>query len=87
MLTTTSPTSVRRHATLLAESAAGPGIGTSTVDDVGALAASRCGLSRLRAATTLENMGSRAVLARTGFTAVGETELDGRPAVRFLRRL
>ena len=71
----------------IAESATGRGIATSTVDDVCALAAPRYGLSRLRAATTLDNMGSRAVLARTGFTVVGETELDGRPAVSFRRLL
>jgi ribosomal-protein-alanine N-acetyltransferase len=37
----------------------------------------------LRAATTLDNNGSRAVLARTGFVPTGETLLGGRPGTSY----
>jgi ribosomal-protein-alanine N-acetyltransferase len=47
------------------------------------LARSVYGLKRLRAATTVDNHGSRTVLLRTGFAIVGETTLDGRPAHLF----
>lgn len=37
--------------------------------------------------TTLDNTGSRAVLARTGFVEAGRTTLSGRPGLHFTRRL
>ncbi|GIH48628.1 ribosomal-protein-alanine N-acetyltransferase [Microbispora rosea] len=71
----------------IAESAAGRGLATRAVHQVCALSATEYGLTTLRAATTLDNAGSRAVLARTGFVPVGETVLDGRPGLRYERHL
>ncbi|MFC8915248.1 GNAT family N-acetyltransferase [Streptomyces sp. NPDC057116] len=69
----------------IAERAAGRGLATAAVREVCALAATEYGLTSLRAVTTLDNTGSRAVLARTGFVPVGDVDLDGRPGLRFLR--
>lgn len=69
----------------IARRAAGRGLATSAVRQVCVLAVERYGLTRLRAATTIDNAASRAVLARTGFTVSGETTLDGRPGLTFLR--
>jgi ribosomal-protein-alanine N-acetyltransferase len=71
----------------IAQRAAGRGLATSAVREVCALAAERYGLTSLRAATTLDNAASRAVLARTGFTVVGETRLSGRPGLTYRRAL
>ncbi|MFE3450498.1 GNAT family N-acetyltransferase [Nonomuraea sp. NPDC059194] len=71
----------------IAESAAGRGLATSAVNRVCALAATDYGLTGLRAMTTLDNTASRAVLARTGFVATGETMLDGRPGLEYTREL
>lgn len=71
----------------IAERAAGRGLATSAVRDVCRLAAHRYGLSSVRAATTLDNAASRAVLARAGFTLTGETRLSGRPGLTYLRSL
>lgn len=71
----------------VAERAAGRGLATAAVNEVCAIAATDYGLTLLRAATTLDNVGSLAVLQRTGFVPVGGTTLDGRPARRFVRRL
>ncbi|MFF8847715.1 GNAT family N-acetyltransferase [Streptomyces sp. NPDC015127] len=71
----------------IAESAAGRGLATAAVREVCARAAAEYGLSELRAATTVDNAGSRAVLARTGFTPTGEIVLDGRPGIAFVRAL
>ncbi|KNE82253.1 MULTISPECIES: GNAT family N-acetyltransferase [Streptomyces] len=71
----------------IAEKATGQGLATAAVREVCVLAATEYGLTTLHAATTLDNAGSRAVLTRTGFTITGETELDGRPGLRFLRDL
>ncbi|WP_101392767.1 GNAT family N-acetyltransferase [Streptomyces sp. TLI_146] len=71
----------------IAEHAAGRGLATAGVREVCALAAAEYGLTGLRASTTLDNAASRAVLARTGFTPCGETELSGRPGLRFERSL
>ncbi|MEV6575388.1 GNAT family N-acetyltransferase [Streptomyces sp. NPDC051577] len=71
----------------IAERAAGRGLATSAVRDVSALAAHRYGLTALRAATTLDNGASRAVLARTGFIVTGETRLAGRPGLTYRRSL
>jgi ribosomal-protein-alanine N-acetyltransferase len=62
---------------------AGRGLATEAVGRVCRLARSEYGLRRLRAATTTDNAASRAVLLRNGFTVVGETTLDGRPALTF----
>ncbi|WP_329466832.1 GNAT family N-acetyltransferase [Streptomyces sp. NBC_01431] len=71
----------------IAERAAGRGLATSAVREVCRLAAAGYGLTALRAATTLDNAASRAVLARTGFTVVGRTRLSGRPGLTYLRSL
>ncbi|WKX71146.1 GNAT family N-acetyltransferase [Streptomyces sp. XD-27] len=71
----------------IAERAAGRGVATAAVREMCRLAAASYGLSALTAATTRDNPASMAVLARTGFTAVGDIRLDGRPGVRYERRL
>ncbi|QNE78918.1 GNAT family N-acetyltransferase [Streptomyces finlayi] len=71
----------------IAEKAAGRGLATSAVGRMCALAATEYGLTTLRAATTTDNSGSRAVLARTGFVLTGETVLDGCPGLAFERPL
>ncbi|MEU9162507.1 GNAT family N-acetyltransferase [Streptomyces sp. NPDC048424] len=71
----------------IAEKAAGRGVATAAVREACELAVTEYGLTALRAVTTLDNPGSRAVLARTGFLPDGEIDLDGRPGLRFLRDL
>ncbi|MQY34445.1 hypothetical protein SRB17_24140 [Streptomyces sp. RB17] len=71
----------------IAERAAGRGLATWAVGEICGLAANRYGLSALRAATTLDNAASQAVLARSGFTVVGETRLSGRPGLSYFRSL
>jgi [ribosomal protein S5]-alanine N-acetyltransferase len=71
----------------IAERATGRGLATSAVRQVCALAVGEYGLTRLRAAATLDNAGSRAVLARTGFVPTGEIVLDGRPGLGYTRDL
>ncbi|WP_328540453.1 GNAT family N-acetyltransferase [Streptomyces sp. NBC_00344] len=71
----------------IAERAAGRGLATSAVREVCGLAAGTYGLTALRAATTLDNAASRAVLARTGFAVTGETRLSGRPGLTYRRGL
>ncbi|MFH9571968.1 GNAT family N-acetyltransferase [Streptomyces sp. NPDC017230] len=80
-----------------AERAAGRGLATRAVRELCGLAARTCGLTALRAAATLDNVSSRAVLTRTGFVRTGfvrtgfvrtgETRLDGRPGLTYLRAL
>ncbi|WP_327291399.1 GNAT family N-acetyltransferase [Streptomyces sp. NBC_01198] len=67
----------------IAEKCAGQGVATAAVREVCALAAGPYGLTSLRAVTTLDNAGSRAVLTRTGFLSTGETRLGTRPGLRF----
>jgi [ribosomal protein S5]-alanine N-acetyltransferase len=67
----------------IAEKAAGQGLATTAVRQIRALAVAEYGLTTLRAATTLDNNGSRAVLARTGFVPTGETLLGGRPGTSY----
>ncbi|WEO95051.1 GNAT family N-acetyltransferase [Streptomyces sp. FXJ1.172] len=71
----------------IAERAAGRGLATRSVREVCVRAAERYGLTVLTADTTLDNAASRAVLARTGFTVVGETRLSGRPGLSYRRSL
>ncbi|MFI6038794.1 GNAT family N-acetyltransferase [Streptomyces sp. NPDC051315] len=66
---------------------AGRGVATAAVGDVCRLAADQYGLCALTAVTTLDNLASRTVLARNGFTTVAEVDIAGRPGVRLLRRL
>jgi ribosomal-protein-alanine N-acetyltransferase len=71
----------------IAERAAGRGLASRAVREVCGLAARVYGLTALRAATTLDNAASQAVLARTGFVRTGGTRLDGRPGLTYLRTL
>lgn len=71
----------------IAEKSAGQGLATAAVREICARAAAEYGLTALRAVTTLDNAGSRAVLARTGFIPTGEVRLSGRPDLRFVRYL
>ncbi|MGW8884487.1 GNAT family N-acetyltransferase [Streptomyces sp. NPDC055749] len=71
----------------IAEKAAGQGLATSAVRRICVLAATQYGLTALRAATTLDNAGSQAVLARTGFVRTGETVLGGLPGLSYERPL
>jgi [ribosomal protein S5]-alanine N-acetyltransferase len=66
---------------------AGRGLATDAVRQVCDLARASYGLARLRAATTVDNHGSRTVLLRNGFAVVGDTTLDNRPAHLFARDL
>jgi [ribosomal protein S5]-alanine N-acetyltransferase len=67
----------------IAERAAGRGVATEAVRQVRALAVAEYGLTELRAAAKVDNIASRAVLTRNGFVPVGETELNGQPAVTY----
>ncbi|MFB7508731.1 GNAT family N-acetyltransferase [Streptomyces broussonetiae] len=71
----------------IAERAAGRGLATWAVQELCTRAAEQYGLSVLRAATTLDNAASQAVLARTGFVVVGSTRLSGRPGLTYRRGL
>lgn len=71
----------------IARHASGRGVATAAVRAICVRAGAAYGLSSLRAVTTLDNAPSLAVLARTGFEAVGEEEVDGRPGLRFVRDL
>ncbi|MEI5099419.1 GNAT family N-acetyltransferase [Streptomyces sp. PmtG] len=67
----------------VAKKASSQGLATSAVRQVCVLALAEYGLTSLRAATTLDNPGSQAVLARTGFVPGGDTVLDGQPGVTY----
>lgn len=67
------------------ESAAGRGVATAAVREVCRLSATAYGLTGLTARTTLDNLASRTVLERNGFTVVGTLTLNDRPAVRYAR--
>ncbi|HEV2639518.1 MAG TPA: GNAT family N-acetyltransferase [Actinocrinis sp.] len=71
----------------IAEHAAGRGLATSGVRQVCALAAGQYGLISVRALTSVDNVGSRTVLARTGFQLVGEAVVGGRPGLSYIRIL
>ncbi|MEU6819122.1 GNAT family N-acetyltransferase [Streptomyces atriruber] len=67
----------------IAEQAAGRGLATWAVREISGLAVTAYGLTALRAGTTLDNPGSRTVLARAGFVPVGDIQLDGRPGTGY----
>ncbi len=70
----------------IGEQAAGRGVATAAVAQVCRLAATDYGLTSLTAVTTLDNLASMRVLARSGFTQVGSTTVGGRPGLRYVRR-
>jgi ribosomal-protein-alanine N-acetyltransferase len=67
----------------IAERAAGQGLATAAVRQLCALAVAEYGLTELRASARVENVGSRTVLARTGFVPTGETTLSGLPGITY----
>ncbi|WP_204075173.1 GNAT family N-acetyltransferase [Planotetraspora phitsanulokensis] len=71
----------------IGESASGRGVATAAVEEVCRLAAATYGLASLVAVTTVDNHASQAVLERNGFTAVEDINIEGRPGVRYRRRL
>jgi ribosomal-protein-alanine N-acetyltransferase len=58
----------------VARNAAGRGVATATVRDICSLAASRHGVSTLRAATARGNVASQRVLLNAGFIEVGPAD-------------
>ncbi|MFB7598762.1 GNAT family N-acetyltransferase [Streptomyces sp. NPDC056160] len=71
----------------IGERAAGRGVATAAVREVCRLAAGTYGLRALTAITTCDNLASRTVLARNGFTEEGEVTIKGRPGLSFRRPL
>jgi ribosomal-protein-alanine N-acetyltransferase len=71
----------------IAQRAAGRGLATTAVNELCQIAGRDYRLTQLRAATSPDNAASQAVLARTGFVRLGETTVNGRPAIQFVRRL
>ena len=58
----------------VAQHVAGRGVATATVRDICSLAASRHGVSTLRAATARSNVASQRVLLNAGFRPVGQAD-------------
>jgi [ribosomal protein S5]-alanine N-acetyltransferase len=71
----------------IAQKAAGQGLATAAVRKVRELAATKYGLSRLRARVTLGNPASRKVLEHNGFVAGGSLTLNGKPAMSYICEL
>ncbi|GAB2769596.1 GNAT family N-acetyltransferase [Streptomyces daliensis] len=74
----------------VAQHAAGRGLATATVRELCRLAATRYGLSTLRAATAHENAASQKVLVKAGFVPVGPagpTSLGGKQGTWYQRDL
>jgi ribosomal-protein-alanine N-acetyltransferase len=71
----------------IAQKVAGQGVATEAVRQVRELAATRYGLTSLRARATLDNPASRKVLERNGFVAVGSLTLNGKPARSYICKL
>jgi len=71
----------------IAQKAAGQGLATAAVRKVRELAATKYGLSRLRARVTQDNPASRKVLEHNGFVAVGELTLNDKPATSYICEL
>lgn len=63
------------------------GLATAAVRMVCAVAVSDYGLTVLHASARAENVASQTVLSRTGFVAIGDVSLSGRPGIRFRRAL
>jgi len=71
----------------MAQKVAGQGLATAAVGKVRELAATKYGLTRLRARVTLDNPASRKVLEYNGFVAVGVLTLNGKPAMSYICEL
>lgn len=71
----------------MAKEFTGRGLATAAVADMRELAATRYGLTALRAKVTLDNPASSRVLERNGFVTTGEMTLNGKPAATYLCEL
>jgi [ribosomal protein S5]-alanine N-acetyltransferase len=74
----------------VAQRVAGRGVATEAVLELCALAVSRHGVRRVRAATSDQNTASRRVLLKAGFVPVGPADpaqIGGRPGMWFERDL
>lgn len=71
----------------IAQKVAGQGLATAAVGKVRELAATKYGLTRLRARVTLDNPASRKVLEHNGFVAGGSLTLNGKPAMSYICEL
>ena len=74
----------------VAQRVAGRGVATATVRDLCALAASRHGVSTLRAATSHANVASQRVLLKAGFVPVGPADpadIGGKEGTRYEREV
>ncbi|MFE0465418.1 GNAT family N-acetyltransferase [Kitasatospora sp. NPDC058965] len=71
----------------VAEHATGRGLATAAVLELCRLAPARHGLHTLRASVADRNLASRTVLSRTGFTATGPVDLNGKPGTWYRRDL
>lgn len=71
----------------IAQKAAGQGLAIAAVRKVCDLAATKYGLTRLRARVKLDNPASRKVLEHNGFVAVDELILNGKPAMSYICEL
>ncbi|MEU1787562.1 GNAT family N-acetyltransferase [Streptomyces sparsogenes] len=69
------------------ERASGRGVAKAAVAEVCRLAVESYGLTTLMASAARDNPASMAVLRGSGFTAVEDITLTGKPAVRYRRRL
>jgi [ribosomal protein S5]-alanine N-acetyltransferase len=72
----------------VAQQVAGRGVATATVREICSLAASRHGVTTLRAATAHVNLASRRVLLNAGFLPVGPADpahLGGKPGTWYQR--
>ncbi|MFE7774908.1 GNAT family N-acetyltransferase [Streptomyces sp. NPDC057445] len=67
----------------IAQKATHQGLATRAVREVCALATADYALTRLRAVTTLDNIGSQTVLTRTGFVPTGETLVGGAREIHY----
>ncbi len=71
----------------VAQEVAGRGKATEATKELCRLAAAEFGLRRIRARTTLDNVASQKVLAKSGFLPIGTTEIHGQPATLYEREL
>ncbi|MEU1595734.1 GNAT family N-acetyltransferase [Streptomyces sp. NPDC005708] len=71
----------------IGERATGRGVATAAVREVCRRAGADYALLELTAVVALDNPASKAVLMHNEFTAVSDTRVQGRPAVRYRRRL
>jgi RimJ/RimL family protein N-acetyltransferase len=69
----------------VAARAAGRGVATQGLPELGRSAASEHGAPLLRARATHENVASQKVLGKAGFAPEGEADVAGRPGIWFAR--